>query len=96
MVALNFGKENDPFLIDALVFPGSSGSPVFLAPTISPDIGVISPRGPALIGILSKSLYYSEEAVSPKGIVKLSVAANSGLAVVYPVSTIKATVDLIQ
>lgn len=96
MVALNIGNDDSPFLIDALVFPGSSGSPVFLAPTISPDVGILSPRGPALIGILSESIYSYEEASSPKGILKLSVAANSGLAIAYPASTIKETIELIK
>lgn len=55
-------KEDHTFLIDANVFPGNSGSPVFLRPSIvdwkTLSIGKIKP--PKLIGIVSSSLLWGK------------------------------------
>jgi hypothetical protein len=80
--ALNVDYEGKPtFLIDASVFPGSSGSPVFLVPKLSaPDKrGNITiggpPRPPVLLGIVA--------AVHQRQVPVLQTNAAAGIPFVY-------------
>jgi len=84
--------EDSTYLLDANTFPGSSGSPVFLRPTIfdwkTRVHGKITP--PKFIGILQSSLTYTDYAVSPQtGRVRASFEENAGLGKVYSVDIIK-------
>ncbi|TFD74495.1 hypothetical protein E3T48_13320 [Cryobacterium fucosi] len=80
--AMNVDYEGKPtFLIDASVFPGSSGSPVFLVPRPSvPDKrGNITigghPRPPILLGIVA--------AVHQRQVPVLQTSAGGGVPFVY-------------
>jgi hypothetical protein len=92
MVAMK--NEDETFLIDANVFPGNSGSPVFFKPcpfTSGPTglkLGQIRP--PKLIGIVTSYLPYEEVAVSPQtGRARASFQENSGLASVLSMRFIR-------
>lgn len=56
-------KEDYSFLIDANVFPGNSGSPVFLRPSVidwkTRSIGKMTP--PKLIGVVDSSLMWGKD-----------------------------------
>jgi len=84
--------EDSTYLIDANTFPGSSGSPVFLRPTIfdwkTRAFGKITP--PKFMGILQSSLTYTDYARSPQtGRVRVSFEENAGLGKVYSIDIIK-------
>jgi hypothetical protein len=80
----------DGFLIDANVFPGSSGSLVILKPQAS----TIGPQGETVIG--SKKIPYLLGIVSmsiPIDDIALSSRQRMGLGVVYSADTIKETIE---
>lgn len=84
------------FLIDANVFPGNSGSPVFLKPTmIDYKTNTVVPIKPAkFIGIISGYLSYSDTAISshtkrPRVVFE----ENSGLARVISVNLLNEIFD---
>ena len=83
-------NEDQTFLIDANVFPGNSGSPVFLKPcpitfsTQGFEIGRVRP--PKLIGVVTSFVSYSDAAISPQtGNVRITFEENSGLGTVLSV-----------
>lgn len=83
---ISLKKEDYSFLIDANVFPGNSGSPVFLRPSMidwkTRSIGKIRP--PKLIGIIQSYLTYRDIAVSKQtGRPRIMFEENSALAQVY-------------
>lgn len=87
MVALR--NEDETFLIDANVFPGNSGSPVFFKPcpfeTRDQEIKFGPVRPPKLLGLITSYIPYEEVAVSPQtGLPRVSFQENSGLAIVLP------------
>lgn len=89
-------EEKNAFLIDANVFPGSSGSPVFLKPSVidwkTMTIGKVRP--PRLIGILSGCVTYSDEAVSRQtGRTRVTFEENAALAQAYSTTIIKEILD---
>lgn len=73
------------FLIDAFVFPGSSGSPVITRPEfMAVGRSKAQPRA-RLIGIVSAYIPYEDEAVSVQtGLTRVVFQENSGLASVFP------------
>lgn len=85
----------DDFLIDALVFPGSSGSPVITTPE---PIAITDTQRLAvsrLIGMVVSYIPYNDVAVSPQtGDPRVVFTENSGLARVIPVDAIEETVEL--
>lgn len=96
MVALR--KDDDTFLIDANVFPGNSGSPVFFKPCpfefSSEGLSLGKVRPPKLIGLVTNFIAYREVAVSQQtGAPRISFEENSGLATVLSVKFIKETLD---
>jgi hypothetical protein len=83
---ISLKREDRTFLIDATVFPGNSGSPVFLKPSVvdfsKRQIGVETPA--KFLGIISGYLPYVDAAISPQtGRTRISFEENSGLAVVH-------------
>ena len=80
-------------LIDALVFPGNSGGPVFIKPELTRIEGTKANATPHLLGMVSKYLPYADIAVSPQtGNPRVVFQENSGLAVVVPIDVIQETV----
>jgi len=85
-------QPNKTFLIDANVFPGNSGSPVFLKPSFMDyQTSVIGQLKPAkFIGIISSYLSYRDMAISQQtGRPRITFEENSGLANVYSSSIIE-------
>ena len=73
------------FLIDASIFPGNSGGPVFLKPELASIEGTKSNSHCSLIGMVSYYLAYREEAISKQtGLTRVIFEENSGLAAVVP------------
>lgn len=87
-------KANN-FLVDAEVFPGNSGGPVFNRPEVVSIEGTSCNGSCNLIGILSayvpyRELLYSKQTDS----VRMIQEENSGLTIVHPVDRIKEVVEL--
>lgn len=85
-------QDDKTFLIDANVFPGNSGSPVFLKPSVmdfqTNTLGQIRPA--KFIGIINSYLPYHDVAISPQTKrPRIVFEENSGLANVYSVSHIQ-------
>ncbi len=77
------------FLIDSHVFPGNSGGPVFLEPSIVAIDGTKSNNRAYLLGIVRAYIPYTDVAISPQtGHARVTFEENSGLAEVIPVDRI--------
>lgn len=89
-------KQGRPrIVVDAFLFPGNSGGPVFWKQSMALHFGEnitgpdIPGREPKLIGIVSQVLNYSEEAKSAQtGRTRVTFEENSGLAVVISSSAL--------
>lgn len=83
----------DTILIDASIFPGNSGGPVFLRPSTVAIEGTKSNLHSYLIGIVSTYIPYRDVAVSLQTGRAMSVLEeNSGIAEIVPSNTIMETV----
>lgn len=96
IVALKLG--NKTFFIDANVYPGSSGSPVFYKPSIAQKekttINIGKLRDLKMLGIVSDNLSSIEEAISKRtGRTRAVFEENSGLGVVQSAELIKEIVS---
>ena len=81
------------FLIDASIFPGNSGGPVFLRPEAVSIEGTNANQHCGLLGMVSSYLPYREVAVSLQtGRERMAFEENSGLGVVVPYDAIVETV----
>ena len=83
-------KDNE-FLIDANIFPGNSGGPVFLAPKIyEPDTGdLYLGNSASFAGIVSRYISYTDYAISAQtNEVRVTFTENAGLARVISSSVI--------
>ena len=79
---------NTEFLIDAFIFPGNSGGPVF-KPCRS-TVGQGQVETDCLIGMVKAYMPYTDSALSRQtGKVRVTFEENSGLAVVVPVESIQ-------
>lgn len=88
------GKATE-FLVDATVFPGNSGGPVFIHPEPVSIVGTKPINRAALIGIVKSYVPYQDVAVSQQtGVARIAFQENSGLAAVEPVDHIEETVNL--
>ncbi len=88
-----YERRSKEFLIDSFVFPGNSGGPVILKPTMF-SYGQTRPD-PKLIGVVAAYQPYVDVALSEQtGKPRLIVQENSGLATVMPVDVIQETVKL--
>ncbi|MFA5714567.1 MAG: serine protease [Candidatus Paceibacterota bacterium] len=85
-------NSNKCFMIDASVFPGNSGGPVFLRPELSFLGNTKAVNSPYLLGVVSGYLPYKEPLYShqayPHQIAGYSME-NSGLATVVPMNFAK-------
>lgn len=85
-------KREKSFWIDSSIFPGSSGSPVILKPTIHSLTGTPAVSRIYLIGVISSYLPYEEKLytlqTTPPSVVSLE-RENSGLACVVPIDFVK-------
>ena len=91
-------NDDNTFIIDGFVFPGNSGSPVFLKPSpIRFDRGglYIGTEGLdiRLIGIIVGYKYYPTPVPVPSLNEKINFPYNTGLSVVHSVSYIKEIVE---
>lgn len=88
-----YERRSKEFLIDSFVFPGNSGGPVILKPTMF-SYGQTRPD-PKLIGVVAAYQPFVDVALSEQtGTPRLIVQENSGLATVIPVDLIQETVGL--
>ena len=80
-------KVNAEFLIDAFIFPGNSGGPVFKPCRAALPQGQFETD--CLIGMVKAYMPYTDSALSRQtGKVRVTFEENSGLAVVVPVESI--------
>jgi hypothetical protein len=88
------GNSSD-YLVDAPVFPGSSGGPVVLCPSALAIEGTKTIKRADLIGIVKHYVSYTDVAISQQTKRKRIIfEENSGLTVVEPVDTIIETVEI--
>lgn len=72
-------REKD-YLIDAFVFPGNSGGPVFIRPSAISITGTEAPGDAKLVGVVKSYLSYRETAISMQtGRPRIIFEENSGL-----------------
>lgn len=77
------------YLIDAFVFPGNSGGPVFLKPEVVAIQGTNAVNQAYLIGVVKGYVPYREVAVSQQtGQPRIVFEDNSGLAEVIPIDRV--------
>jgi len=87
-------NNNNTFLLDANVYPGSSGSPVFYKPVIARHEGTTTNIGSVrplkLLGIVNMDISAIEEAVSKRtGRTRAIFEDNAGLGIVQSTSLLK-------
>lgn len=83
-------------LIDANVFPGNSGGPVFIKPELASFTGTPNNPRALLLGMISAYIPYIDRAISEQtGTVRSFHQENSGLAKVVPFDVIKETVNVL-
>ena len=82
-------------LIDANIFPGNSGGPVFLRPTAMASEGTNANDTSYLIGMVSGYIPYREVAVSPQtNQARVVFEENSGIAEIVPSDAIMETIQI--
>lgn len=90
--------QTKSFLIDANIFPGNSGGPVFICPSAMSIQGTKAVERAWLIGIVSGYIPYEDLAVSQQtGEPRMMLVENSGLASVVPLHLLQEVLEpLIQ
>lgn len=87
-------NPNDNYLIDAFVFPGSSGGPVILKPELAHTDKAKPILNPFLIGLVKEYIAYQDVAISAQtGKPRIVFEDNSGLAEVIPIDRVQECVD---
>ena len=85
-------KENKSFWIDSSIFPGSSGSPIILKPSIHSLTGTKAVSRAYLLGVVSGYIPYEERLYTfqtkPPSVVSLQ-RENSGLSFVVPMDFVR-------
>ena len=82
------------FMIDAFIFPGNSGGPVFLKPELASIEGTKPNSKCSLIGMVSAYLPYQEIAISTQtNRPRMIFEENSGLATVVPHDVIEEVIQ---
>ena len=90
-----FEEVSKTFMVDATVFPGNSGGPVFNKPTAAALSETKGQRRCRLIGIVTAYVPYRDVAISPQtGRARVVFEENSGLSVVLPVDVIHEVVNM--
>jgi len=89
--------KTNSFLIDAFVFPGNSGGPVILKPSMISIQGTTPVNKAYLLGVVNGYLPYEESAFSLRDLSKprINFTENSGLASVVPLDYVKEIIDLL-
>lgn len=83
------------FLVDASIFPGNSGGPVFTKPEMFALPGTEPILGCGLIGMVSSYIPYEEVAISAQtGLPRMIFQENSGLAEIVPIVQVQQTVEI--
>lgn len=91
--AISIINEDNTFVLDAFVFPGNSGSPVFVKPSVLND-SVSASQSCKFIGLVSSYLPYRDVAVSAQTKqARIIFEENTGLATIV---SAKAIQDLIK
>lgn len=89
-------KTSKAFMIDSSIFPGNSGGPVILRPTVMSIDGTKAVNKPYLLGIVSGYLTYSEQLYThqtkPATVVS-TTRENSGLSFCVPIDFAKEIYD---
>lgn len=89
-----FEKRGKDFVVDAPVFPGNSGGPVFSKPEITSIQGTKSSNKARLIGIVKSYIPYIDVAISQQTQrPRITFEENSGLSKVQPVDHILETIN---
>lgn len=89
-----YNGKSDNYLIDALIFPGNSGAPVFSVPYFG------SVKGPSinatrLLGVVKDYLLHEETAISTRSREeRLLYTENSGLAIVHPMDYVEEVINI--
>jgi len=87
-------RFHNRYLIEANVYPGSSGSPVFTKPFAIKEETALLFKAPRLIGVVSSYIPYREQAISQQtNRTRITFEENSGLALVMNAHTIYELVD---
>lgn len=94
-------NDDKTFYMDGFVFPGNSGSPVFIkpfpanSPTDSYMVeGEFAPLGCRLVGVVGAYIPYQEKAVSTKtGRIRMLFEENTGLSKVWSFTFIKEIIE---
>lgn len=82
------------FLIDSFIFPGNSGGPVILKPTIISLEGTEPVKRAYLLGVIRSYLTYRDEAISLQtGETRIIFVENAGLAGVVPLDFVRETIE---
>ena len=88
-----FSGTDSTFLVDASIYPGNSGGPVFTKPEIVSITGTEPNNDCRMIGIVSGYLPYIDVAVSQQTqLPRVTFQENSGLGVVVPNDLIQETI----
>ena len=88
------GRASD-FLVDAPVFPGNSGGPVILCPSLTAITGTKNVTQADVIGMVKSYVPFIDVAISQQTRrPRITFEENSGLASVVPVDAIADTVAL--
>lgn len=90
-----FYSDSKSFLIDAFIFPGNSGGPVFLVPQMESIEGTQPFRWIQLIGVVKEYLAYEDVAKSTQtGETRVIFTENSGLALVHPMDHVDELINI--
>jgi len=90
-------EKNHYFLIDCMIYPGNSGSPVILKPELVSIEGTKAVNRAFLLGVVSGYIPYRDVAVSEQTHEsRIMFAENSGLATVVPMDFVKETAELFK
>jgi hypothetical protein len=87
-------NDDGSFYIDAAAFPGNSGSPVFLRPSLMYDKEVHSMGGGYFVGVIGSYLPYEDMAISTQtGLPRVIFPENTGLSKVWSASFLSQIVN---
>jgi len=90
-------KKRKAFVVDSSIFPGNSGGPVILKPTITSLSDTKAVGQPFLLGVISGYLTYSEQLfthqTNPPTVVS-STRENSGLSFCVPMDFVRDIYDM--
>jgi S1-C subfamily serine protease len=90
------GLEHGRFIIDAFVFPGTSGGPVIYLPAFQMESAILAEESPLigeekLIGVVVDYIPYTDIAISPQTQhTRVTFEENSGLAHVVSIDAVRA------